>query len=59
MQDFSLEGGIIACGNILKLVACSPRKILKFMTSETASGGLLRGKKDCFFDKNYKYYYGS
>ena len=48
------------CGNILKLGgqgAHSPRKILKFTTSEIP----YKAKKDCFFffDKNYKYYYGS
>ena len=39
---FHQRGEIIACGNILKLGglgACSPRKILKFKTSEIASGG--------------------
>ena len=36
IQEFSLEGEIVASGNMLKLGglgACSPRKILKFTTS--------------------------
>ena len=39
--DFSSVGEIIANNNILKLGglgACSPRKLLKFMTFETDSG---------------------
>ena len=39
---FVRGGGIIVCGNVLKLGglgAWSPRKILKFTTSETAAGG--------------------
>ena len=49
IQDFFLVGGkiakcdkITACISMPKLgglEACSPRKILKFTTSETASGG--------------------
>ena len=42
IQGFLSAGEIIASGNMLKLGglgACSPRKFLKFATSETASGG--------------------
>ena len=47
-QDFLLEGEIVAHGNtkLGGLGACSPRKILKFTTSETASETTFRNRTD-------------
>ena len=40
IQDYFVEGEILACGSVPKLGglgACSPRKFLKLATSETVS----------------------